>query len=129
MSKAISSFIIYVTGAVIGMFAAAALGLICPCPAEGYDIEATFDSVPTADGYRVTVNETVTAVAPGGDPYATTTVYVQATRGDEVSAPSNTITIPPLLTECERMDLDGDGLVAASDLLTLWLTVQEGICP
>ena len=104
------------------------IGVVCPCPAHGYDIEATFDAVPSADGYLVHVGETVTAVAPGGDPYVTTTVYVEATRGDEVSAPSNTIEIPPLLTECERMDLDGDGIVTASDLLSLWLTVTEGMC-
>lgn len=84
--------------------------------------------MPNAEGYIVTVNETVTAVAVGGEPYATTTVFVQATRGDEVSPPSNTIELPPLLAPCERMDLDGSGLVDASDVLTIWRTVEEGGC-
>ena len=117
----------FLVGVAVGMIGfELVVGLLgCAGEARAYDIQTTFDTVPGAEAYAVTVGGRVTAIVPGGDPTSTTSVSVQAIGQGTVSAPSNTITIPP---PCDRYDLDGDGLVTSSDVLELMLTVQGGTC-
>lgn len=101
----------------------------CAAMAEAYELAVTFDTVAGAEAYVVTANETRTVIAAGGDPYSPTTVYVEAVGQGTISAPSNTLTVPAQATECQRMDLDDDGLVTSSDVLQIMLSVQDGVCP
>ena len=96
--------------------------------AEAYDVEVTFDGVDNADHYAIVIGNTQTIVAAGGNPYASTTVTVYAIGGGRLSAPSNTLILPPLVEDCERMDLDNNGALTASDALVLLHFLDTGVC-
>ena len=97
--------------------------------AFAYEVQATWDAVPGADSYAVEVNGAVTAIVPGGSPTTTTSVSVRAVGLGTISPPSNTLTIPALMTECERMDVDGQQGVTATDVARIMQAVVEGECP
>lgn len=89
---------------------------------EAYTIQATFDAPVESEAYIVNLasnSMTRTIFIEGGNPYTPTTITIQAIAMGSISNESNSITLPPLVEECNRMDLNDDGIVNTTDILVL----------
>lgn len=136
-----------------GRVAGPALALLlaaAPCQAEPlapYDVWVRFTPSPEAsahvavlrpageEAWRVPFhaegpleNGDVEALAYGGDPTSTTTVSILAIGPDCTESESNSIDIPPQVSQCQQADLNDDGAVTAVDILEAVRLLESGAC-